>query len=69
MSLTVKHWFTKSKEEKAVAYKEMKLNPGEAKDLNALWNASMDPKKKSGKKPMTKKKEATDKKSANKNKK
>lgn len=52
-----------------MAYKEMKLNPGEAKDLNALWNASMDPKKKSGKKPMTKKKEATDKKSANKNKK
>ena len=21
-----------------MAYKEMKLNPGEAKDLNALWN-------------------------------
>lgn len=49
-----------------MAYKEMKLNPGEAKDLNALWNAGMDPKKKAGKKPVAKKKEATDKKPANK---
>lgn len=34
-----------------MAYKEMKLEPGEAKDLYNLWNAGMKPpKKKSGKK-------------------
>lgn len=38
-----------------MAYKEMKLNPGEAKDLNALWNAGMNPQKNGGKKPADKK--------------
>lgn len=34
-----------------MAYKEMKLEPGEAKDLYNLWNAGMTPpKKKAGKK-------------------
>ena len=39
-----------------MAYKEVKLNPGEAKDLNALWNSGMTgPKKSGGKKPAEKK--------------
>lgn len=48
-----------------MAYKEMKLNPGEAKDLSALWNASMTwPKKSGAKKPAEKKKDASGKKPA-----
>ena len=49
-----------------MAYKEMKLNPGEAKDLNALWYAGMNPQKSSGKKPADKKKSTTGKKPAGK---
>lgn len=49
-----------------MAYKEMKLNPGEAKDLNALWNAGMNLQKCGGKKPADKKKGTTSKKPAGK---
>ena len=50
-----------------MAYKEMKLNPGEAKDLNALWNSGMTgPKKSGGKKPAEKKNDTTGKKPAEK---
>lgn len=53
-----------------MAYKEMKLNPGEAKDLNALWNSGMTGAKKSGgKKPAEKKNDTTGKKPAGKRKK
>ncbi len=58
-----------------MAYKEMKLNPGEAKDLNALWNSGMTGPKKSGgkksggKKPAEKKNDTTGKKPAGKRKK
>ena len=70
MSLTEKPLSTGSKGGKTMAYKEMKLNPGEAKDLNALWNSGMTgPKKSGGKKPAEKKNDTTGKKPAGKRKK